>query len=99
MSEPGTNSQSGRVPPGSAPQFRDRVVTVHLFRRAGAGYCVSTDRSGATIPTGLNGETWTYVRDMRVAPGESRIMFDTALDWDELERVGYFLIGGWYEPQ
>jgi hypothetical protein len=99
MNEPRTNRHGDGAGPAPAAQFGDRAAVVHLFRRVGAGYCVSTDRSGSSLPPGLNGETWTYVRDLSLAPGERRVDFDTALDLDELERVGYFLIGGWYEPQ
>jgi hypothetical protein len=86
---------------GAAPslQLKNRGAIVHLFGRAGAGYCVSTDPSGSIIPPGLNGERWVYVRDISLAPEGPRYGFDTALALDGLQQAGYFLIGGWYEAQ
>ena len=99
MSEPREHRQGDTARPAPWPNPGDGTVVVHLFRRPGAGYCLSTDRSGCNIPPGLNGETWAYVRDLTFAPGEPRIVFDTTVAFDELDRAGFALIGAWHESQ
>jgi hypothetical protein len=99
MSEPQGGRQGGAARPSPWPNPNDGTAVVHLFRRRGAGYCLSRGRSGSNIPPGLNGETWAYVRDLGFAPGEPRIVFDTTLAFDELDRVGFVLIGAWHDSQ
>lgn len=53
-------------------------MSVHLFKRAGAGqYCLSLDPTGTNIPAPMNGDTWIYIkaltrRELRGPRGQGR---------------------------
>lgn len=97
MQDPQQSKAAGRA---GAPLACGPGVTAYLFKRESVGqYCLSRDRSGCSIPPGFNGEAWVYVRELVLAQGERAILLDTDLALEELARVGYHLIGCWYDDE
>lgn len=73
-------------------------MSVHLFKRAGAGqYCLSLDPTGTNIPAPMNGDTWIYIKALTLTPGENYAALEAKVAMSELARDGYVLIGGWYD--
>jgi hypothetical protein len=79
-------------------QSRGPAMVAHLFQGGGGGvYCLSTDRTGAKIPTAQSPLGWRYVRDVELFPGDNRLAVDVNLALSELRDRGYHLVGPWYD--
>ena len=72
-------------------------MIVYLFKSSRTPkYCVTNDRSGGNIPVEGEDESWAYVKDLSLQPGELRLAVDSDAALEDIRARGYHLAGGWY---
>ena len=75
-----------------------RHPRAHLFWRAGRGqYALTFNRTGANLPSPLNGDRWVYVMKVTLTAAGRCEELELEVARRDLDQEGFVLVGGWDE--